>query len=264
MANRLPHYRQQGERPSSNLQLAIWINSKSHGKTAYFPPTAKVVSNGSPTKQTVTGRQADKLGRFNVAQSYQFATLPAGSMVNPSPDFPLSLGFCTVRYHPDHGYFGGYLILNTHARPLEFHCTLPVKPTRAQEILYGKTLPDFVCGEQIAKALTSKAKLSPSLVLTDCSAVLALCHVSDQMVACLTDCAASDCGRAFQVPTTDSDRLRAIKLGDHSATILRDQIALESQLGALWKEMNLSMDICEPFDRIAEALVEAHPIMKAA
>lgn len=185
-------------------------------------------------------------------------------MVNSSSDFPLSLGFCTVRVHPEHGYFGGFLILNTHARPLEFHCTLPVKPSRAQEILYGKTLPDFVCGEQIAKALTSRAKLAPRLILTDCSAVLALCHVSDQMVVCLTDCAASVCGQASHVPVTDESRLQSIKLGKYPATLLRDQVGLEPQLNALWDEMNLSMDIREPFERIAEALIEAHPIMKAA
>ena len=84
----------------------------------------------------------------------------------------LALGFITVRHHVEHGYFGGYLILNQLGRPLEFHCTLPVKPSRAQSLLYGPTLDDFICGEQIAKALVTKAKLKPSLLLTDCSAVL--------------------------------------------------------------------------------------------
>ncbi len=52
----------------------------------------------------------------------------------------LSLGFISVRHHAEHGYFGGYLIVNSLGRPLEFHCTLPVKPSRAQELLYGATL----------------------------------------------------------------------------------------------------------------------------
>ncbi len=113
-------------------------------------------------------------------------------MASSTSDIPQSLGFCTVRYHAEHGYFGGYLILNPHARPLEFHCTLPIKPSRAQEILYGTTLADFVCGEQIAKALVTKAKLTPQVILTDCAAVLSLSRVSDVLVACVsTDSASS-------------------------------------------------------------------------
>ena len=183
-------------------------------------------------------------------------------MANSSVDVPRTIGFCTVRAHAEHGFFGGYLILNTHARPLEFHCTLPVKPSRAQEILYGKTLPDFVCGEQIAKALTGKAKLAPQVVLTDCSAVLALGHVSDMLVACLTNPSTGSPGA--HIPTTDSGRLRTIQLGQHSATILRDDLHAEEGLRRLWESLDVAMDICEPFQRIEEALLEAHPIMKAA
>lgn len=179
-------------------------------------------------------------------------------MANSSDEALRTLGFCTVRSHPEHGYFGGYLILNTHARPLEFHCTLPVKPSRAQEILYGATLGDFVCGEQIAKALTSKAKLTPQIILTDCTAVLALSRVSDLMVACVPASSSSN------VPTSDASRTKNIKLADHSLTILRDDLQTESKLRDLWQQLDVSLDITEPFQRIAEALLEAHPIMKAA
>ncbi|MGN6135370.1 MAG: hypothetical protein ACTHOU_12780 [Aureliella sp.] len=183
-------------------------------------------------------------------------------MANPSADVPKTLGFCTVRAHAEHGFFGGYLILNTHARPLEFHCTLPVKPSRAQEILYGRTLPDFVCGEQIAKALTSKAKLMPQLVLTDCSAVLALSRVSDLPVACLNS--GSSPTRTANIPACDSTRLRTIKLGEHSVAILSDDLHAEDRLRKLWQALDLAIDLGEPFQRIEEALMEAHPIMKAA
>ncbi len=179
-------------------------------------------------------------------------------MANSSGDAPQTLGFCTVRWHADHGYFGGYLILNTHARPLEFHCTLPVKPSRAQEILYGATLSDFVCGEQIAKALTSKAKLTPQLILTDCAPVLALHRVSDLLVACVPAASSNN------LPTTDANRTKTIKIGEHSMQILRDDLQAESKLRELWQQLDITLDITEPFQRIAEALLEAHPIMKAA
>ena len=43
-----------------------------------------------------------------------------------------ALGFLTVLEHEHLGLVGGYLILNTAGRPLEFHCTAPVKPNRAR------------------------------------------------------------------------------------------------------------------------------------
>ena len=75
-----------------------------------------------------------------------------------------ALGFLTVLEHEQHGLVGGYLILNLAGRPLEFHCTAPVKPNRTQEILYGLTLKPYLYGEQIGQTLLSKSKLSPVVV----------------------------------------------------------------------------------------------------
>ena len=41
-----------------------------------------------------------------------------------------ALGFFTVLEHEQQGLIGGYLILNQAGRPLEFHCTAPVKANR--------------------------------------------------------------------------------------------------------------------------------------
>ena len=60
-----------------------------------------------------------------------------------------AIGFLTVVTIPDQGLVGGYLVLNAAARPLEFHCTTPVRANRAQEILYGPTLRPYLFGEQI-------------------------------------------------------------------------------------------------------------------
>ena len=61
-----------------------------------------------------------------------------------------TVGFLTVQSFADVGLIGGYLLLNPLGRPLEFHCTAPVRPNRAQEILYGPTLAPYLYGEQIA------------------------------------------------------------------------------------------------------------------
>ena len=77
------------------------------------------------------------------------------------------LGFLMVLGNAVEGMIGGFLVLNRVGRPTEFHCTAPVRPNRAQEILYGNTLVGFVCGEQIAPALVGRTKASLAAVLTN-------------------------------------------------------------------------------------------------
>lgn len=77
------------------------------------------------------------------------------------------LGFLTALGNSHNGVIGGFLVLNMSGRPVEFHCTSPVRPNRAQEILYGETLDSFVCGEQIAPALVGRAKIELAAVLTN-------------------------------------------------------------------------------------------------
>ena len=80
---------------------------------------------------------------------------------------PGFLGFLTGLGSSNEGLIGGFLVLNAVGRPMEFHCTAPIKPNRAQEILYGNTLDGFVCGEQIAPALVSRTKAELAAVLTN-------------------------------------------------------------------------------------------------
>ncbi len=80
---------------------------------------------------------------------------------------PTHLGFLTALGDPARGVIGGFLILNLVGRPTEFHCTAPVRPNRAQEILYGATLEGFLCGEQIAQALVGRTKTELAAILTN-------------------------------------------------------------------------------------------------
>lgn len=176
----------------------------------------------------------------------------------------LALGFITVRHHVEHGYFGGYLILNQLGRPLEFHCTLPVKPSRAQALLYGPTLDDFICGEQIAKALVTKAKLKPSLLLTDCSAVLAFEQVGDEpmVVVEANDTNANE--THLRRPHQADLNLKRIGSSGMRCGVSASSSANNELLSDIGPKLAPNFDLTEPFQRIAEALLEAHPIVKAA
>ena len=67
------------------------------------------------------------------------------------------LGFLTAIEVPEKGFVGGLLVTTQHGRPLEFQCTVPVKPNATQEILYGPTLAPFILGELIGATLIEKA-----------------------------------------------------------------------------------------------------------
>lgn len=176
----------------------------------------------------------------------------------------LALGFITVRHHSEHGYFGGYLILNQLGRPLEFHCTLPVKPSRAQSLLYGPTLDDFICGEQIAKALVTKAKLKPSLLLTDCTAVLAFEQVGDEPMVLVEAGEPEDNESHLRRPHRKDASVKRIASSGMRCSVSTSSSASSELLSELAPKLAPNFDLTEPFQRIAEALLEAHPIVKAA
>ena len=176
----------------------------------------------------------------------------------------LALGFITVRHHSEHGYFGGYLILNQLGRPLEFHCTLPVKPSRAQSLLYGPTLDDFICGEQIAKALVTKAKLKPSLLLTDCTAVLAFEQIGDEPMA-LVEVNEPNANEAhLRRPHQADANVKRIGSSGMRCCVSASSSVDNELLSTIAPQLAPHFDLTEPFQRIAEALLEAHPIVKAA
>ncbi len=109
-------------------------------------------------------------------------TASGSKATSDAPDTPPTLGFLTALSHRQLGAFGGYLILNLAGRPLEFHCTTPVRANRAQEILYGPTLQDYLYGEVIAQTLLRKSHKKPAVVFTDRKAMLAVRSLSVEPV----------------------------------------------------------------------------------
>ena len=175
----------------------------------------------------------------------------------------ISLGFLTVRKHAVHGYFGGLLVLNHLTRPLEFHCTLPVQTTKAQQILYGTTLDAFVCGEQIARALLLKAKSKPDIVLTDTLAALSLRHVHPQAIVAIDGSWEGACSTLTH-PEINIPGLKKEKIGKLNLLVLPEYEKDLATTRTLFDEEDLNIDFLEPFGRIEDALREAHPATKAA
>jgi hypothetical protein len=78
-----------------------------------------------------------------------------------------AIGFLATVASSTHGVFGGYLLVDEVGRPLEFHCTAPVRISRAQEILYGPTLRGELHGRRIGGSLVAAAGIQPRMVLVE-------------------------------------------------------------------------------------------------
>lgn len=177
-----------------------------------------------------------------------------------------TIGFLTVREHPEQGFLGGYLILNAARRPLEFHCTAPLRPNRAQEILYGPTLRPFLYGEQIGLTLLEKTRSKPIFVCTDVEPALTLReHASIPVL--WVDRGGKGAGRGSgsewrldtahqQTPAPAGLGVR-VELGLNRVALPAGYDADRSELLEHWQRIAEDFDLGEPFDRIHEAIDEA-------
>ncbi len=181
------------------------------------------------------------------------------------------LGFLTVVEDTNSGLFGGYLVLNRSGRPLEFHCTAPIRPNRAQEILYGPTLKPYLYGEQIGRTLLEKGKQTPAVVLTDCEPVLAMAEVVRIPIA-LVGAEETDClvpaesspkvagGLKWRIDSAQKlePNLRFFRVGGHCLALRRGAGPEEedSAVRAI-DAASVELDLREPFERIRAAIDEA-------
>jgi len=154
------------------------------------------------------------------------------------------LGFLTAIEVPEKGYVGGLLVTNHFGRPLEFQCTLPVKPNATQEMLYGPTLAPFLLGELIGQTLVEKAGVKPQLILTDREQILEL---RNHLAAPVAFVSAKDDAKT-EAPAMKLGRQKIYFHAAHTddeQTVTRDA-----------KQVPGDADLCEPFERVREALQE--------
>ncbi|MFN7843069.1 MAG: hypothetical protein ACK5YR_14605 [Pirellula sp.] len=173
----------------------------------------------------------------------------------------IQIGFLTVRKHSSLGFVGGLLVLNGLARPVEFHCTLPLLPTRAQQLLYGATLDEFVAGEQIGRALLAKAKAKPQVVLTDTLAALSVRLLVESPIAAI-DSSWSKNEATLTYPRPTREAWHRINIEGYKLLTMQEFAVDSKQIEAFLG--SISIDLIEPFGRIEGALMEAHPATKAA
>lgn len=164
------------------------------------------------------------------------------------------VGFLTVCEQEDGAAIGGYLILNGYGRPMEFHCTAPLKPNRAQEILYGPTLRPYLYGEQIAGTLLQQSELPLLAVCTDSAPVVAVRDSCEVPVVLVNQAGHS----ASDVATTPAGvSLLSFQLHGTHVAVSQHHAGDRQAVEQSWDALADSLDLSEPFARIREAIAEA-------
>lgn len=186
--------------------------------------------HGMPRARPGTAAAAARKAGFGMQQAE-----PAGDGV--------TFGFLTAVESPQHGLFGGYLVVDALGRPLEFHCTAPVKVSRAQQILYGPTLHGHLHGRQIGGALLAESKATPTVVLTDHDGML---HVRPH----------TRLPMALVRPLA-GDAVDGFSIGAAHVTPHANDAAEEPVLRDRLASLAATVDLREPFDRIRAAIEEA-------
>ncbi len=128
-------------------------------------------------------------------------------------------GYLLIVEDENNGYTGGYLVISEQGRPLEFHCTETVRPSRAQEILFGSTLKEFLFSEHLGAALIDASELSVDVLV-----------VNDQD--------AVEAGTRLEIPTVCLN-------------------SSHDELDTRLERLAEAIDISEPFGRVREAVLEA-------
>ena len=178
--------------------------------------------------------------------------------MSPQPTPESQYGFLSVVDLGGDVLIGGYLILNALGRPREFHCTEPIKPNRAQQILYGSTLRPFLYGDQIGLTLVKHNRTTPTIVCTDIIDVLSIRPKLESPMLVVVPKGGDHSDERL---ARASGCLHSVAVGSNRAFV-HDQYPDDAGIceHALRRDLP-EWDLCEPFERIHEAVTE---IQKAA
>lgn len=191
-----------------------------------------------------------------------FPTRKDAGPVKNQPNPLTAIGFLSFLDHPPVGVLGGLLVVSPLGRPLEFHCSAPIQPNRAQEILFGPTLRPYLLGDLVGRTLVEHTKLPVEVVLVDSRDALDLRESVDIPVAAVSAEYTVFQGRDSTMLRPDAARFHdeapnQIQIGSFLLTMARGHHEDAQRLKNLLVPIVRDIDLCEPFERIQEALIEA-------
>lgn len=169
------------------------------------------------------------------------------------------LGFVRVEQFEGIGHCGGYLILNQLGHPCEFHCSLPIQPTKTQTVLYGPRLNEYIIGNLIIPTLISKSKIKPSAILADNPDTFSLETSLSLPVAYAfeLDTDSNSTSTASDEQPSKADETTVAEWFRHRIENIWEIGAANESTLSIVNHFATRFSITEPFQRIFEALSEA-------
>ncbi|WP_339888808.1 MULTISPECIES: hypothetical protein [Rhodopirellula] len=162
---------------------------------------------------------------------------------------PATLGYFTIVQQERTGWTGGLLVLNGGGRPLEFQCTLPLRPSKAHEILFGNTLRQHLICDVIGPTLLKKCRTPISMLMCEQTESLRMSDASCTIGFVATP---ENDGKAYVAREPDGHC--SLKVCGASVLVAMEQMEAAEQVA---EQMGDFPDVIEPFERIREAIREA-------
>lgn len=202
------------------------------------------MSPGCRSRRAVSGSLAACRKIWNTPEDEQIKSQGSYNGMGQTKQRPeCVLGFYQTVQQPSGEISGGLLVTSHLGRPIEFQCSLPVRPNPTQQTLYGATLRPFLVGELIASALRDKLDVKPDVLLVNDPDAVAPQTWQKIPILCFAPLSTDGPQREFR--------------GDVIHTDPTTEDLLEQAIKLLEKHVPETAELKEPLNRVEQALKEA-------
>lgn len=170
-----------------------------------------------------------------------FSTIDKGEKVSmDEQEENARLGFIDVNILSDSSIRGALLVTDLETKPYEFRITSPIKPSQIQQILYGRTLSEFILAELICVPLLKACRENINLIIVKQIQLLNMRpHISIPVI-CI-----------FKKDNNNGQEI--------IETITHKNYFTEKDGAKIYIDaLSVNFDIFEPFERIKLAISEVH------
>jgi hypothetical protein len=154
----------------------------------------------------------------------------------------LTLCYLTCPQDAAGAFLGALLVTDYRTRPLHFSFVSPIRPTKTQRILYGRTLDEHVKIDVVAQKLLKDLPSVPNVLFVDALELIAARRIT-------------------QIPTAFLNKQTDSKIEPGKLTTLQydtgQNIGDQEPVGRILATLETLVDLVEPFARMREALKEA-------
>ena len=171
--------------------------------------------------------------------------------INHSPD----IVYFAIRSTLDgEGYIGAALVVDAKGIPLEFRCSVPVRPTAVQTAFYGALIRDYIafnlCGQPLLESLTT----NPAVCLVESDPELNFQeHVSIPVIHAYRAWVSSDGDLGNRGSADGEDGICIQSPANFAPVVLRSYPNWNRSLQDFLPDLTRlfgSIDLVEPFNRI--------------